>query len=508
MGTKQLIILSILSLLFISCTREVLKGTGTGTGEKVGVSLKIRLDTAVGSRADSEWEYDKFFPEITDEERKVTNILLVVFKDILLEEYDFYDQGEFQQDATDFSILLENDEGDDLLDLEPGPHYFYALLNLPSDLKATALSLLRDQEGKLTKEEFEKQILEKSLDYLTDETNGFVMTNTAPPTLRGIYSEEQLEKDDNLNNDVVITVGRAVGKISFAYAASELNTGELHGSLSNVRYKILNNPARMYLMPVIEDDLLITPHYSTTSYPAGYFSPTAWDADILEETTSVWLPATTINTVNNQEVMAYGYCMENHNKNSLRSNSTMLLIEATFEPAVWLNKDGTTGNPSDDGTFYRIGQFNTNDVLYGYIQGYYNEDPVEVVDGLNSPNPPTTGAYKSVKYEKGLTYYGFWPANNERFQVKRNTYYKIAITHIHGAGDPGPQGPVDPDVDPEDQSTNGRLAVYAVSWDEEYMIVTIGEDQDDPALNPGVGDWEKEENDKGLESGDGKNEFN
>lgn len=374
------------------------------------------------------------------------------------------------------------------------------------------MGALEGQQYLLTKDNFERLIVELPLDEMTKD-NEFIMTNITPPELQTIYSEEQL-KNSNRNNRVRIDVGRAVGKISFAYVASEVETGELHGSLENISYKILNNPAKMHLMPVIENNILITPHHSYTSYPANYFTPTAKDTDILN---TPWLTATTKQTLEDypKEEFNYGYCIENNNKVSRKSNSTMLLVQAKFIPAVWLNPDGTRGDaPAADknGTFYRIGQFNANEVLYAYTQGYYNAYPDEVLDILNTPIP-ATGLYKAVEYKDGITYYGFWLKNNNQYQVKRNTYYKVAITHIHGAGEPGPGDTIDPDVDPDDEATYGRLLVLPENWIEENQLITIGEEpSDDDDLIGGGGSvnpkpWEDEE-DQEEELGSNNNNFN
>lgn len=91
--------------------------------------------------------------------------------------------------------------------------------------------------------------------------------------MKTIYSDDQIKENTSLSNEITFEIGRAVGKISFAYVADEVPTGELHGSLSDIRYRIMNNPAQMYLMPVMENNILLTPHYNNTSYPADYFTP-------------------------------------------------------------------------------------------------------------------------------------------------------------------------------------------------------------------------------------------
>ncbi|MCD8179792.1 MAG: hypothetical protein LUE98_21280 [Tannerellaceae bacterium] len=134
METKKLIILFIGILLVSACTREVVVTThGEEPQEKVPVSLRIQWDEAVRTKA-GDWEYDKYFPEIREEEQKVSNIFLVVFKDRFLEQYDYYLEGNFIQ-QNDYSILLETEDEGDLLELEPGPHFFYAILNIPIELQ-------------------------------------------------------------------------------------------------------------------------------------------------------------------------------------------------------------------------------------------------------------------------------------------------------------------------------------------------------------------------------------
>ncbi|MCD7936262.1 MAG: Mfa1 family fimbria major subunit [Tannerellaceae bacterium] len=520
METKKLVILFIGFLFVTACTREVVvTPTGEEAQEKVPVSIRFALDGAAKTKS-GDWKYDEYFPGITPEEQKVTNILLVAFKNTILEEYAYYEEEEFKEDENDSSIIILGKEDEDLLDLEPGPHYFYAFMNLPADLYTTAMSLLQDREGELTKDEFEKKILSVSLDYLTGEEECFIMTNTTAPEVRGIYSLEQIELSNGaLHNNITIQVGRAVGKISFAYVADQVQTGELHGSLSDISYKILNNPTQMYLMPVFQNEALITPHYNYTTYPAGYFTPWIKDANVMDDTAaSPWLPATT--SASDTEHLAYGYCIENSNSQPLKSTSTMLLIQATFTPTVWVdqdgtvsgtNPDGTKGTPSVDGTFYRIGHYSGTGFLYAYLQGYYNEHPTEVLKELGRPSSTQGGGeYRADEYLQGKTYYGFWPVNdNGLHQTKRNNYFKIAITQVHGAGYKDPGDTVDPDIDPEDQATRGRLAVNIESWIDEKVIVILGEEpteNDDSILDPDIKDWEDEEEQE--ETLDGNNNFN
>lgn len=131
-----------------------------------------------------------FFPcnHIRRRKKKVSNVFLVIFKSIVLEDY-YYGAGEFEQ-KDDSSIILGNtdnnstetqEDQEDRLELEPGPHYFYAILNIPADLLERLTSFMDGQEKILTKDEFEKTITSISLDYMTRRDAGFIMTNADPP---------------------------------------------------------------------------------------------------------------------------------------------------------------------------------------------------------------------------------------------------------------------------------------------------------------------------------------
>lgn len=281
MGTKLLIILFTGILLVTACTSELpAPGNGQEAQEKVPVSVELSMNDRLKTKA-TDWDYDRFFPATTlEEEKKVSNVFLVIFKSIVLEDY-YYGAGEFEQ-KDDSSIILGNtdnnstetqEDQEDRLELEPGPHYFYAILNIPADLLERLTSFMDGQEKILTKDEFEKTITSISLDYMTRRDAGFIMTNADPPEMKTIYSDDQIKENTSLSNEITFEIGRAVGKISFAYVADEVPTGELHGSLSDIRYRIMNNPAQMYLMPVMENNILLTPHYNNTSYPADYFTP-------------------------------------------------------------------------------------------------------------------------------------------------------------------------------------------------------------------------------------------
>lgn len=447
-----------------SCTREVVTVREAET-EKVPVSFRVALPSGAVTRAG--WEWDGYFPEITPDEKLVKNLLIVAFKNNLLEEHTWYGESDFLQE-TDGSILIEPDgsEDDGILSLDPGPHYFYALCNTPPDLFAVLEPVLQNGAMSLTKGAFEKQVVENiTVEYLTEQQGQqlFFMTNSEPPELETVYSEDQILANPILTNDITIRVGHAISKVSRAYVAPEVETGELHGTLSDIKYIITNNPAAMYLMPVVEDDIVKTPHYSSP-FDASYFQPQLSDLD-MSDTGLSWMEATTsaLAAAGNME---WGYCMENNNAEQLQGNSPILLIKGKFSPATWLNSDGTQGTPTTDETFWRIMLQNNDLQDLSYEPGYYNEVPLPEI--INKYVP-----CRIEKYAGGVCYYTYWLNDGGDYMVRRNTFNKVAITHLHGAGSP------DPDIDPGEsykaEATSGRMAIGVVTWDEYQREETLGQ---------------------------------
>ncbi len=315
MGTGRLLIILLIGYILTSCTKEVVTVIDIPKEKASTISLQIALGSGTGTRSD-DWGYEDYFPSPTPtpEERKVSNILVVIFKNIFLEEYAMYEtegpNEDFTYDESTGIITLHKAEaGENEIDLEPGVHYFYAFLNIPDELFLQIKPLLDSGVSNLTQETFEKQIMDVNFGYLKGEDptgKGFIMTNSNTPSSQYIYPEDECDEESGKNNTVQIKVGRALSKVSLAYVPAK--TGELHGSLSNIYYKTVNHPSRMYLIPVIENNTLITPHYETSS-SAGFIYPVK---DVLDDPRA-WLHVTTTPARDNAD---FDYCIENSVKNT------------------------------------------------------------------------------------------------------------------------------------------------------------------------------------------------
>lgn len=510
MATGRYLIILLIGWMIASCTKEVVTVIDVPKEiEKSTISIKISLGSDVRTR--SGWTYDDYFPSAipTPEESTVSNVLLIIFKNIYLEEYALYESegvnGDFTLDESTNTITLHKaEDGENEIDLEPGVHFFYAILNIPEGLYQEIEPLLENGKYTLTKESFEKQVMEVGLDYLQGGGtggNGFIMTNSTLPASTVVYSESQLEEFGRTENEISISVGRALVKISLAYVPEK--TGKLHGALEDIKYTVVNHPSQMYLMPVIEDEKLITPHYTTMNIPAGYFIDPIRELAEKEKNREVnWLTATT--EKKDKDTYDFAYCIENNVKKHLKSTTTGLVIRGKFVPSQWLNKDGTIGATTTDDSFWRIAEIDNDGYLLAYTKGYYNESPDSLCATMGSN-------FEVKKYSNGICYYTFWPSSNDEHQIKRNDFHKIVITHIHGAGAPDIDEIIDPDVDPDPQPTWGRLVVYAVGWDDYPRIEELGEEAEgdtDNEIGVSIPGWEEEDSQKETLEGGDENKFN
>ncbi|MCC8134807.1 MAG: hypothetical protein LIP04_15445 [Tannerellaceae bacterium] len=295
--------------------------------------------------------------------------------------------------------------------------------------------------GELTKDEFEKIILK---DHTIEDIAGVElysntgdlkrrclmtpMTSPAPYYMApydiiigsGSYPEV---------NGVDTKIGKAFAKVAVAYIPlPEQSTG----SLTGVSYRIINDPKETYLFPNIFKGQVHTPHYEKTienddfdAYFTAYFNLNSHiEKTFTDSTNFSWRAATLIP----KDQKNYAYCLENGNKTPLQGNSTMVLVRAQYIPDEWLNADKTPGEEANDGTFWRI----RNTATGAYFAGYYNE------------KPPVFGTQEAVEYPEGITYYPIWLETDGKYMVKRNHYYKIAITEVLSAGAPDLQSVMDP----------------------------------------------------------------
>ncbi|MCD8179791.1 MAG: hypothetical protein LUE98_21275 [Tannerellaceae bacterium] len=342
------------------------------------------------------------------------------------------------------------------LNITTGAHYFYILCNLPSDYMYSLRGYCLDRIGELTKDEFEKLVLTPSAlgkdwgEYMLEDIAGYpviayegaenemikprcFMTNVTSPAPYYLAPYTIMPDGGSFPavNGFTMTIGKAFAKVSVAYVEEEAGQ-----RLSDVQWRIVNDPKHTYMLPNIFKGQVHTPHYDADptgnfdDYFEKYFNPNSHiSKNILlpDSTNFSWRTATTKTTIEENENKNHAYCFENGNKTVLQGNSTMVLVKAKYIPEQWLNPDDSPGNETLDGTFWRIKNNNGK-----YLSGYYNAEP-----GVGS-------SQEAIKYENGITYYPIWLETDGRYMVERNHFYKIAITDVLSAGAPDLDNVMDP----------------------------------------------------------------
>lgn len=323
--------------------------------------------------------------------------------------------------------------------LTTGMHYFYAALNTPSGLlAANAVTIGMPMNA------FEKVITgEITYGKLTNLTTGFFMTNVDKEPV----AKDLIKTTDPTANPVTIKVGRAVAKVNAAFAPlSETGGGKLDPT--TVRYKIRNNPKKMFFMPVYEADVLKTPFFGdVTPVPAdNYFHMTSYSSALTSAFGNTAL-----------------YTIENSNEIPREGNSTHLMIQGKFVPEKSYNKSGAGEKvgAAANGDFWRIKVGGKNGV---FSDKFYFEDPT---------NAAAAAGDAVYKYATGLSYYALWVADNSqtnataKYTVKRNNFYKVTITSVSGPGGNAEGGDNGAIVDPDeelDAETQIKATIEILPW--------------------------------------------
>ncbi|MCD8166706.1 MAG: hypothetical protein LUE93_11685 [Bacteroides sp.] len=156
----------------------------------------------------------------------------------------------------------------------------------------TLENFLKNQIGILTKDEFEKlttfpyypRTIEDITEILhtTNNEEGIVykprcmMTNTVSPPPH-YMADKSLTTGDKVSypdiNGISMTIGKSFAKVSVAIPEGACPT------LSDVEYRIVNDPVHMYMLPNIFKGQVHTPHYDKdpgsdfNTYFTEYFNP-------------------------------------------------------------------------------------------------------------------------------------------------------------------------------------------------------------------------------------------
>lgn len=142
----------------------------------------------------------------------------------------------------------------------------------------------------------------------------------------------------------------------------------------------------------------------------------------------------------------------------------MAMIKGYFVPSTLLTADGQSVDSNPDPangkvTFWRIAT--VRDGRRTYDDGYYASQPVAAL---------ITADKEAVEFVNGECYYPVWLANDQsgnenKYTVKRNSYYKVTITSVTGAGGVDPGDVIDPEIPLDRQVTIG-VNITVSNWDD------------------------------------------
>lgn len=286
----------------------------------------------------------------------------------------------------------------------------------------------------------------KSYEQLTDATSLSDMTNSA----KGFWMTN-VEKDapevtvtqTSDSNNFTINVGRAVAKVKCSLRTDAQING---GTLTDIKYKVMNNPKKMYLMPVYEGADYTGPGLLTPYYTATYVANGAVGNQV---SSGSYFGGSDV-TIGNST-----YAVENSSQVTTMGKLTYLQVRGKFTPSGTPTGGGTL---AANGDFWRMATTDAGGKITGYLNGWY-------------ATAPTAGAgQKAIKYTGGISYYGIWLANNQltvsslKYTVPRNTCFQVTIDAVAGPGS-GTEGDVTPDPSqPIETDVNMTASVTVMAW--------------------------------------------
>ncbi|MCD8071596.1 MAG: Mfa1 family fimbria major subunit [Alistipes sp.] len=447
---------------FASCKKENNDTPGTEP-EGVPTQMSFSIEVPGATRAID-------FPDSTpnSDERIIRNIAVLIYNSSRILEtahVEVFDQGDFKNGSYTATVNTKT-----------GRHYVYAIASVPALLYDDAYSDAFSEGG------METILTDKIIDLhstipglnkmatiktLMGQENlnvqgGFFMMSQTP------YTVDFIENPDNNSsiNHITLPVVRALSKVTVGFEPQQ----SVGGDLTEVNYKVINNPSTMYVIPntlPLNSNIWITPnYYNSQQWP----TPSVEAKDYLDEPAHDYQAA--MLTGETASSATFTYCMENSNYVALEGNTTCAVIRAKFNPesARIVDKNGLPSSLNPDGDFWLVAENNGSGIYDVYdISKFYSEEPDASV--LNDYNDA-----KLIFYKEGICYYALWLRNRSalsygenEWTVRRNHYYRVTINSVggpgkstdDGEGDDG--GIIDPEV-PLDGETTIRANIVVTNW--------------------------------------------
>lgn len=289
--------------------------------------------------------------------------------------------------------------------LSTGNKYFYVFTNVPSS------DLLMPSSG-TTRQTFELNPIKVTsvADIATD--NQFYI---------GTLVASQTAVTGTSTNDpqtISLEVGRLASKIKLSETPATSNvSGNLKGTMSEPKYRIVNIPNQLYTVGQWDREFKKEGSQVRTPFYTGY---TTWSDYYLANPTS-W------SGKGRGEIY---YAIENTHEEPLRGDVTAAQIKYVYTPnaAEIYDKDNLRQNGTLSGTDFWVAEFKNGTSLI------YNGD----ISGLDHPD---YGIPTSVtEYTNGECFYTVFIADNSeataslKYTVIRNHYYELKVNNIFRLG--------------------------------------------------------------------------
>lgn len=405
-----------LVLGFSSCSNNDELGEGTlGNGSPTKMTLAIAQPTTYAN-GDS---------NATVDETNIKFVDVYIYAGTSFMKRERFAASDFVQDGTDPNIWRLA-SGKEII-TTTGEKKIYVGVNLPVDL---AVAIEGSNPASMA------QTI-SSASELGNIANGYAMFNRTETSATLVAIDDQ---EFSTKNTVKVGVARLLAKVVVEKAAS-LSMDVTDGTLQDLKFTVSNVNTKFFPLP------------SATYIDPNHTSPWSELGDF-------------ISGVNYEDVNANGtaidvakaiYATENTSEGQFQGDHTYVSVRGSFVPNVINGWDGnalTTEVAITPGTtFYKV-------VVNGQSTYFSNQAQA------NSYADEKEGTM--VLYTDGFVYYNIFLNPNpeadkeKKFDVLRNTIYKVKITKINGVGD-GEDVIVEPE-EPITGPTNISVEIDVEDW--------------------------------------------
>jgi hypothetical protein len=189
-----------------------------------------------------------------------------------------------------------------------GEHTLFVWANVPESLtddvvafvsraeKAADLTITAPATKLTTFKGLELPLTETVVDGIATGSDFFMTTVDSDYVTKDFVAEP--EGGDIVANNITLNIGRAVAKVSMAVSATGENQ-PAEGTVSSLKYKVVNNPKSMYISQYFDGGVAKTPFHDKLVDVNDYFATTTYKGaadDLTTPDTHIYIPENTNKT--------------------------------------------------------------------------------------------------------------------------------------------------------------------------------------------------------------------